>query len=70
MGGNATRRARVHKTSDRGPTDFHVCEWLRECPKVKWLANYAILGPHDYLDISSRHLRDETVAAKVYASRV
>ncbi|GIX49470.1 MAG: GYD domain-containing protein [Candidatus Tectimicrobiota bacterium] len=23
----------------------------RECPQVKWLANYAILGPCDYLDI-------------------
>ena len=22
-----------------------------QCPKVKWLVNYAILGPCDYLDI-------------------
>lgn len=22
-----------------------------ECPGVKWLANYALLGPFDYLDI-------------------
>jgi uncharacterized protein with GYD domain len=35
----------------------------RECPKVKWLANYAILGPHDYLD--TFEAPDETVAAKV-----
>jgi uncharacterized protein with GYD domain len=35
----------------------------RECPEVKWLANYAILGPHDYLDIFEAP--DETVAAKV-----
>jgi uncharacterized protein with GYD domain len=35
----------------------------RECPDVKWLANYAILGPHDYLDIFEAP--DETVAAKV-----
>jgi uncharacterized protein with GYD domain len=23
----------------------------RECPTVKWISNYAVLGPHDYLDI-------------------
>jgi uncharacterized protein with GYD domain len=23
----------------------------RECPAIKWLANYAVLGPCDYLDI-------------------
>jgi uncharacterized protein with GYD domain len=29
-----------------------VAERIRkECPGVRWLANYAILGPYDYLDI-------------------
>jgi len=23
----------------------------KECPAVKWIANYAVLGPTDYLDI-------------------
>ncbi len=41
-----------------------VSERIRaECPQVKWLANYAILGPYDYLDLFEAP--DETVAAKV-----
>ena len=23
----------------------------KDCPQVKWIANYATLGPYDYLDI-------------------
>jgi uncharacterized protein with GYD domain len=35
----------------------------KECPEVKWVANYAVLGPCDYLDLFEAP--DETVAAKV-----
>ncbi len=35
----------------------------RDVPQVKWLANYALLGPYDYLDVFEAS--DETAAAKV-----
>ena len=35
----------------------------RDCPQAKWVANYAILGPYDYMDIFEAP--DETIAAKV-----
>jgi len=41
-----------------------VTEHVRkDCPQVKWIANYAILGPYDYLDIFEAP--DEMIAARV-----
>lgn len=37
----------------------------KDCPDVRWNANFAILGPCDYLDIYEAP--DEAVAAKVAA---
>ncbi|MDA8108453.1 MAG: GYD domain-containing protein [Betaproteobacteria bacterium] len=32
----------------------HVADHVRSiCPEVKWLANYAVMGPYDYVDIFS-----------------
>jgi uncharacterized protein with GYD domain len=35
----------------------------KNCPKVKWVADYAVLGPCDYLDIFEAP--DESEASKV-----
>ena len=60
---------RLTPESAKTPTDLKRLEQVvterirRDCPQVKWVANYAILGPYDYLDIFEAP--DETVAAKV-----
>lgn len=54
----------VKAPADLQKLEKSVSERIRkECPQVKWLANYAILGPYDYLDLFEAP--DETVAAKI-----
>lgn len=56
--------ATVATPADLKKLEKMVSERIRkECPQVKWLANYAILGPYDYLDIFEAP--DEAAAAKV-----
>lgn len=54
----------VKSPSDLARLERSVSDRIKkECPQVKWIANYAILGPYDYLDLFEAP--DETVAAKV-----
>lgn len=60
---------RLSPESVKSPSDLKrlakaVNDRVREeCPQVRWLGNYAILGPCDYLDLFEAP--DEAVAAKV-----
>lgn len=46
--------------------EHKVAEHIRtDCPEVKWIANYAVLGPYDYLDVFTAP--DVATAAKVSA---
>ena len=54
----------VKAPADLKQLEKKVAERVRkDCPQVKWLANYAILGPYDYLDLFEAP--DEETAAKV-----
>ena len=44
--------------------EHRAAESIRtQCPKVKWISNYAVLGPYDYVDIFEAP--DNDTAAKV-----
>jgi uncharacterized protein with GYD domain len=42
-----------------------IAETERRCPHTRWVANYAVLGPYDYLDVFEA--ADEQEAAMVAA---
>jgi uncharacterized protein with GYD domain len=49
-----------------GKKEKLVVEKIRKaCPKVKWIADYALMGPYDYLDIFEAP--DNETAMKVSA---
>jgi len=49
VAGTALHQPKSFETLER-----HVAgEVRKDCPEVEWIANYALLGPWDYLDIFS-----------------
>src|SRR5512145_2665604 len=54
----------VRQPGDLKRLEREVSERIRrDCPQVRWLGNYAILGPYDYLDLFEAP--DEAMAARV-----
>lgn len=56
----------AHSPKELGMLERQTMDHVHaECPKIKWIASYALLGPYDYLDIFTAP--DVETATKVSA---